>query len=341
MKIMPKHDDNSAVSSDLCMTFDLCPALQISRLQQLGCILGFLDGIRRRNSEDLDYEASYLIATLRDVAHIDECDSKRLFDIQNNLGERFAMCWSLISDFDRAVALWMNYDHYNNYWPHFGHYNLSLFESIHLASGTAESLVGARPYRIPTTLVHSSTNHAKTDAYAPNGLDADMTAFPDFQRECMELRDLCKIFRYSHFQWIGCILQRRDVYETSDRSVQIFDDRIAIRMLTDTGIEHSLAQALVTKIDWANRFKLVWPIMSHYEKSMALNTDYIGFDNFWPGLDFYNLPLDKVTQIAGTSTSEVIQAHAHASHQAYLKAESIRSKEMYDQLTKDQANQYS
>src|ERR1700712_3579382 len=199
MKTMPRYDKNSTISRDLCMTFDLCPALQISRLQRAGCILGYIDGLKRRNSDNIAYEESYLIAALMDVVQFSEEDSKMLLTSDNSPAERFELSWRLMSDHDRAVALWMNYDHYNNYWPAFCYYNLSLLGSIHLLRGTPESLIGARPYHIPASIAEHSIIDAQLEPYAPNGYDADTLAFPDFQRECMELRDLCKIFRYSHF----------------------------------------------------------------------------------------------------------------------------------------------
>lgn len=271
-------------------------------LQFVGCALSVYDAFAQSAQEEREEISKKIKQALHDRAGISAHDAEKLFLSKGNLSRRFQLAWDLMSTVERAKALWMNYSVFENYWSGLQYYNLALQPLTHLSLETPEELIRCGSFNIPKALTAS-----KVKPHIDLNITIDSIAdnLPTFFQEFLELRDLCKILRYSQFQLIGCLLSRRDVYKKDDPQAQIFDDSLTIRLLKGMGVEESTAYLLICEDDIGSQFKRVWAILSDQEKSLAITTDYERFDNFWPKFDVYTRTLSKHIKLFEKTTQHI------------------------------------
>jgi len=262
-----------------------CTSVKLSSIQFIGCALSVYDKYAVKDQEEQKIIEMKLTQALHKRVEISAQHVEALFLSKGDISRRFQLAWNLVSDLERATVLWMDYSIFKNYWPGLQYFNLALFPMTHLTLGTPEELLRSTSFKIPEPLKASKAN-PQIDANLT--LDSVSKHHPKFYYEFLELRDLCKILRYSRFQLIGCLLSRRDIYKTGDVHAQIFDDSLTHKLLKGMGVDHLTAHLLICEDDIESQFKRVWAVLSDREKMLALTTDYERFDNFWPKFDVYS-----------------------------------------------------
>lgn len=266
----------------------LCPSVKLSKIQFIGCVLSIYDAYALNDQERHKEIHEKLMQALYDRGGISAHDAEALFSLKGDLSRRFQLTWELASDLDRATVLWMDYLVFKNYWPGLQYYNLALQSKTQLALGTPEEIIWCASFKIPEPLKASKAKPQIDPNFTFDSIDEN---FPVFYQEFLELRDLCKILRYSQFQLIGCLLSRRDIYKKENPQTQIFDDSLTVKLLRGMGVDQLTAHLLICEDDIESQFKRVWAMLSDREKALALTTDYERFDNFWPKFDVYSRAL--------------------------------------------------
>lgn len=258
--------------------FHLSSTVRLSRFQRIGCIIHILQGFHMSSEEDLAVEREAAVNQLWKHEGFDTGTAQLLLNSFKGVKECFEIVWNQISDYDKALALWLNYETMTNYWPDWEIYNQALLQNVRLTSGTPESIIGAPAIKFPQSI--KSLNWNQLQARTPSlGAEYESVVLCEHNAQACASRD--NYFPTS--QQIAVILNGLD--SNFEDPVNVED---AQSLMVENGLDDELIQLLIKERSWPKRFQLVWGSMNDQSRANLIGEDWTWYDNYWPGLAQYN-----------------------------------------------------
>lgn len=261
-------------------------SIRISAFQRIGRLLGLVSGPISHESSDKQLNETFAIDYLHEFEGFDFHTSVSLVSGETHPRELFETIWEHISDYDKAVALWLDYDVSCNYWPGWNIYARTLLPYITLTSGTPEQIIGAPP-ESTSRLLKSRKSRGTVISMKVKELEA----FDD--------EEYSLVLAEHNFVESSCTRQYFPIIQQVFVILDLFDDAPgdeiswtdAVYLFRKLNLPNELVASLLNEHRWSIRFEKIWGWMSDRLRIEFLAEDWDMYDNYWPGFNFYNQTL--------------------------------------------------
>lgn len=279
-------------------------SVQLSRFQRIGCFIRIVDGIGISDPHDTLLERQYALDYLTSIEGFETFTAEILIKKETGIRETFETVWNHIDDYEKSVALWLNYETSCNYWPYWDIYNQALLPHIKLASGSPEDIIGLPYQTLPSLMMnrqhHTSSTNTKTELQIPTEVDG----YPHVFAEHNYCEVSCRDHYFSKPQQVYVILNALDdVYEDSVNQEYARD-----LLLNRLRLAPELTESLIKEKKWPRRFSLLWESLSDTLKSDLIAEDWDWYDSYWPGLECYNQILCSFMHLSSGKPTEIFGA---------------------------------
>ncbi|MNE67326.1 hypothetical protein D3C77_115550 [compost metagenome] len=108
-----------------------CKSARISQFQCIGWILEIVRTVKSKIDEEWLVNPEYATEALVRIGGLSEESASKLMQ-RTSLGDQFEYVWSCIEDSEREIAIHMNFDNFDNFWPGFDVYSRAWSRSLSL-----------------------------------------------------------------------------------------------------------------------------------------------------------------------------------------------------------------
>lgn len=297
------HQKVTQMQKEFAFALKTSASVQISRFQRIGCFLRVVDGIKAFDTAEGVFEQKYAIDYLTNIEGFDNAIAERLIQKSTCIKELFELVWNHIDDFEKSVALWLNYEISCNYWPYWDIYNQAFFPYIKLPSGSPEDIIGSSPQALPCSMTskeHTSSANSEDFEQVPPMEEGYPHVFAE--HNCWEVSSRDGYFAIP--QQAHVILKSLD--EVYEDAVNQEEARDLLRKRLKFGPE--LIETLIIERKWPRRFSILWESLSDRLKSDLIAEDWTWYDSYWPGLECYNETLCAIMQLPSGRPADIFGA---------------------------------
>ncbi len=300
------HQKVTQTQKEFAFALQTSASVQISRFQRIGCFLRVVGGIKAVDTAEGLFEQKYAFDYLTSIEGFDSAVANKLMHKGTFIKELFETVWSHIDDFEKSVALWLNYEISCNYWPYWDIYNQAFLPYLKLSSGSPEDIIGSPAQIVPHTMIGKrNTSSANPEEFEP--VPPIEEGFPHVfaEHNCWEVSSRDGYFAIP--QQAHVILKSLDeVYEDAVNQEEARD-------LLQKRLKFSseLIEALIIERKWPRRFSILWESLSDRLKSDLIAEDWTWYDSYWPGLEFYNETLCAIMQLPSGKPADIFGTPYH------------------------------
>lgn len=283
-------------------------SIQLSRFQRIGCFILVVDGVKASDSQNNLFEEQYAIDYLTNIEGFDIPTAEILIGGSTRLKEIFELVWNHLDDYEKSVALWLNYEIYSNYWLYWDVYNQSLLPHIKLPSGSPEDIIGSPPQALPRAMMNTKRRTSVANPQNERRITAEDNGHPHVSAQYQYCEASCRDGHFSVPQQVYVILNALDdVHEDN-----VNQETARNLLLNRAHLSSELTESLIKEKKWPKRFSLLWKSLSDCLKSELIAEDWMWYESYWPGLECYNRTLCSIMYLPSGKPADIFAAAFNA-----------------------------
>ncbi|WAH60651.1 hypothetical protein LZ023_14545 [Pseudomonas silvicola] len=277
--------------------------VKLSKFQRIGCLRRSIINGYTSDAPSCG-EQKQVINYLIDIEHFDSASAETIISPSSSLKHVFETVWDHLSDYEKSVAFWLNYETSDNYWPHWDIYNRALLPHIQLSSGTPESIIGSLYQTVPDSQTEQKNSISKTCRSNQNHAINSEEHANHVASEYNYAESSCMENYFNTVQQAYVIINAMDAVYGDDAN-----HTTALELLERLKLPTLLIHALILEYSWPNRFHMIWSSLSTEQKADFITEDWSQYDNYWPGLDIYNQKLSSIIVLPVSNTTDASSMH--------------------------------
>jgi hypothetical protein len=265
---------------------------QLSKFQRIGFIRTLTLAALRNDPHATSFQQDQAIDHLRKAEHLDLEPAIIVTSPSSSLKDVFETVWNSLSDYDKAMAFWLNYRFSKNHWPYWDIYSQALLPHIRFPSGTPESIIGSPYQLLPDTWKEEDSffKKCRSEQFHSSTKADDVMHVWD-EHNFIEFS--CRDNYFNRAQQVYIILNALDTMYDSQA-----DHDAALEFLERLKLPTKAIHSLISENNWPNRFHMLWRCLNKQQKTDLITEDWTYYDSYWPGLEDYNQTLCPIIDLS-------------------------------------------